>query len=164
MFGAVGSAYQTNVLRARAFTLASYVQWMRILSCRKAIPLKVKLAVAIAQARCPSCGDPLVTLANTQFDHRPALVARPEKDGDYDPPQNDPDHIEAIHKDCHLWRTTGRKPGATKTVTTRNSDVGEAARTRGISAAQAEFRRRILHKEPGRSARPKSKWPKRKLR
>jgi hypothetical protein len=131
---------------------------------RKAIPLKVKLAVAIAQARCKACGDLLITPANTEFDHRPALVARPRINGDTDPPQSDPDYIEAIHKDCHLWRTSGRKPGAAKTVTTRGSDVGEAARSRAITATQAEFRRRLLRKEPGKSGRPPSTWPKRKMR
>lgn len=127
---------------------------------RKAIPPKVKLRVAINQARCASCGEKLG--ADVEFDHRPPLCDRPwiEQIDDYDPPQHDPAFIEMLHGDCHLWRTSGRKPGAAVTTTTRGSDVGELARTASISEAQEEFRRRILGKEPGKSARPESKWPK----
>lgn len=130
---------------------------------RKPIPLKIKLEVLCRQARCTSCGERLGNLANVQFDHRPALVTRgfDEAANDFIPPQLDPDFIEGLHKDCHLTRTTGRKAGALRTITTRGSDIGEAARTKTISASQAEFRARILRKEPGRSARPPSRWAKR---
>lgn len=133
---------------------------------RKAIPLKVKLQVLVRQARCGACGEKLGSVDDTRFDHRPALVARPwgAGAGDFDPPQLDPEHIEAIHVDCHLHRTVGRRRGASKTVTTRGSDVGEAARTKNIVAKQEEFRRRLLEKEPGKSSRPPSRWPKRTMR
>lgn len=131
---------------------------------RKAIPTKIKVQVLINQARCAACGEHLGTLANTEFDHRPALVLREwdEKAGDYVPPQLDPNYIEVIHVDCHQFRTTGKR--GEKTVTTRGSDVGEAARIDSISAKQAEFRRRILRKRPGQAAKKsKSRWPKRKF-
>lgn len=133
---------------------------------RKAIPVKVKLQVAINQARCASCSERLGSTAETEFDHRPPLCDRPwiEDKQDYNPPQLDPAFIEALHCDCHLWRTSGRKPGAEVTTSTRGSDVGELARTASIIEAQEEFRRRILTKEPGKSARPPSKWPSRKFR
>lgn len=131
---------------------------------RKPIPLKIKLQALCRQARCASCGEKLGTLESTEFDHRPALVARPfdEATNDFIPPQLDPDHIECLHVDCHLVRTTGRHKGASRTVTTRGSDLGEAARTLKISAKHAEFRSRILRKDDKTEER-KSKWPKRKF-
>jgi hypothetical protein len=75
-----------------------------------------------------------VPASGMQFDHRPPLQDRPfdTEAGDFMPRQHDPEYIEPLTKPDHLHRTTGRKPGAERTVTTRGSDVGEAARTRSI--------------------------------
>ena len=73
-----------------------------------------------------------------RFDHRPPLEVRPydTEVGDFIPPQNDPQHIEAITAEEHDFRTFGRKPGAERTVTTRGSDAGEAARVRNIKDSE----------------------------
>lgn len=136
---------------------------MKTSDVRKAIPQKVKLEVLVKQARCTVCGERLGALTDTEFDHRPPLVARPyviELD-DFDPPQNDPEFLEAVHADCHLYRTTGRR--GNKRITSRGSDIGDAARTPKLAAAHEEFKRRILAREPGSNSRPPSRWPKRKM-
>lgn len=138
---------------------------MTVSSRRKDIPVKVKLQVLVRQARCSVCGEKLETLQSTQFDHRPPLVTRTydERAGDFVPPQNDPEHIYATHVDCHLHLTTGRKPGAKKTVTTRGSDVGEAARVKKIAEVHAEFWRRVMAKGDEDEQPKRSRWPKRKF-
>lgn len=91
---------------------------------RKAIPLSVKRTVMARQHdRCVDCGEPLDD--TTEFDHRPALWARPVNASgtDYEPAQNDPAFIEGLHGPCHLKRTTGRLPGAERTITTKGSDA-----------------------------------------
>ena len=61
-----------------------------------------------------------------QLDHDPALILRrfSKRTGKYTPAANDPDHLVYRQKDDHLQKTTGRKPGAAKTVTTKGSDIG----------------------------------------
>lgn len=91
---------------------------------RKAIPLSVKRTVRARQHDCcVDCGAPLDN--TTEFDHRPALWARPVNASgtDYEPAQNDPAFIEGLHAPCHLKRTTGRLPGAERTITTKGSDA-----------------------------------------
>lgn len=64
--------------------------------------------------------------AGAQLDHDPALILRPlnERTGKYTPDANDPAYL--IYRDPanHLQKTTGRKPGAERTVTTKGSDIG----------------------------------------
>ncbi|MCW5695840.1 MAG: HNH endonuclease [Bauldia sp.] len=64
---------------------------------------------------------------------------------------------------CHRPHTTGRKFGAEKTVTTANSDIGKIAKVRRLTKAQEESRRRMLARDQGEE-RPRSKWPKQKMR
>lgn len=113
---------------------------------RKAIPDWVKVQAvlnAIAAGKLPHQKErtfqPALDARSIQYDHRPPLNARPfdTEAGDFIPPQNDPLFIDAILTDEHLYRTTGRKPGAERTVTTRGSDVGEAARIRDIQETEA---------------------------
>jgi len=118
---------------------------------RKAIPKWVKDAVLKRQGMaCAECGNPLMDGVRdpnrTEYDHRPSILMRMVNvDGtDYHPPQNDPDHIEALHKACHLRRTVGRIPGAEKTVTTKDSD--------------AHLRKKFNLLE-GRTTKRKYKWP-----
>lgn len=61
-----------------------------------------------------------------QLDHDPALVLRRfnKRIGKYSPPANDPDYLVYRRKGDHLQKTTGRKPGAERTITTKGSDVG----------------------------------------
>jgi hypothetical protein len=117
----------------------------RVSDYRKAIPTATKLEVLLRTIRkhFNETGTlPAVALtagASIHFDHRPPLEARPYDTelGDFMPPQNDPAHLEAITDEEHHLRTFGRKPGAEVTVTTRGSDIGEAARIRNIKDSTA---------------------------
>ena len=102
---------------------------------RKAIPASVKNAVLVRQGyRCAECKQTLLG-GPVDYDHRPALIMRPvnAEGTDYIPPQNDPDHIEALHpRPCHLRRSVGRAPGAEKTATSKGSDVWLAKKFRKL--------------------------------
>ena len=126
----------------------------------KRMPAKDKCLRLAFFAYCASCGDPLGNYPATRFDHRPALVARPWdiKLKDFVPAQNDPSAMEAIHHECHMWRTIGRKPGAERTVTTRGSDIGEAARAKRIAAKHEKFKKRRAKKPAKRKEAKRSKW------
>jgi hypothetical protein len=130
---------------------------------RKAIPDKVKLEVVIQQhSLCATCGQRLGKLADTQFDHVPALQLRcwdPEAKNTV-PASNDKEHIFAKHVDCHAQKTFGSK------ASKRGADVTEIARTKRIAAETEDFRRRMLKKsdpetEVAPPKRPKKHWPKR---
>ena len=132
---------------------------------RKAIPDKVKLEVVIQQhSLCATCGERLGKLADTQFDHVPAVQLRcwdPEAK-DTIPPSNDKGHIFAKHVDCHAQKTFGSK------ASKRGADVTEIARTKRIARYTEDFRRRMLAKliVPEEAIdeapkRPKKQWPKR---
>jgi hypothetical protein len=60
-----------------------------------------------------------------QLDHDPALILRKlnRRTGKYTPDANDPDYLVYRPKDEHQQKTTGRKPGAERTVTTKGSDI-----------------------------------------
>lgn len=115
---------------------------------RPHIPLKVRVKVAerqILETNGSVRGPLLVRLANAQptwseqltcllgylgFDkpelhHDPALILRDfnPRTGRYSPPANDPNHLVYLEKVDHQQRTTGRKPGAERTVTTKGSDI-----------------------------------------
>jgi hypothetical protein len=86
-----------------------------------------------------------------QLDHNPALILREfnEKTGKYTPDANDPDHLVYRTKEDHQQKTTGRKPGAERTVTTKGSDIG----------LKRKFAK--LEKRTKASRRPKQKIPSR---
>lgn len=60
-----------------------------------------------------------------QLDHDPALILRKfnHRTGKYAPDANDPNHLIYREKAEHQHKTTGRKPGAERTVTTKGSDI-----------------------------------------
>jgi hypothetical protein len=96
-----------------------------------------------------------------ELHHSPALIRRPydpsieDVAARYTPNANDPDALVYLPKDVHLEHTTGRRPGATHTVTTKGSDAWVAKK----------FRR--LDRKPKRAAKIASRkqpWPKRKFR
>lgn len=133
---------------------------------RKAIPTTVRLDVVIRQeGRCKTCREKLGVLADTQFDHTPALQLRQwDQDiGDTVPAANDPEYIEAKHKDCHAIKTTGRT-GESK-LSAVNGDVQQIAKIRRLEKKESEFRNRLLVKEDGGEPPPPTKakrpWPKR---
>jgi hypothetical protein len=123
------------ILEAGTFRVADY---------RRAIPCVVKQQVIINQcarwALAVWRDGKIVKASELEFDHCPALCARQYDtvNQDFIPQQNDPEYIVAVLKEDHLYKTTGRKPGAEKTVTTRGSDVVEAARAKKIKAHHAE--------------------------
>lgn len=121
---------------------------------------------------CAECREKVLT-GQGDVDHRPPLGMRGRvpglKDTDpaaYVPHANDPDYLALVHarvKDCHDKRTFGDGK-------LRRGDLTEMARSREITAAQADHRRKMLAKtapepdvEPdGTEAKPKR--PKAKLR
>lgn len=60
------------------------------------------------------------------LDHDPALILRKwnKRTEKYSPDANDPDFLIYRTYDDHQQKTTGRKPGALRTVTTKGSDIG----------------------------------------
>ena len=118
---------------------------------RPHLGLKVKLEAAVRQLRCPDCGRHLGSMSEVQADHSPALQLRTwdAVAGDTVPPANDPDFIVLRHISCHRAKTSGRVTRARA-----EGDVTEISRTNRLADEQAEFRRRILAKEPGKP-RPK---------
>lgn len=96
-----------------------------------------------------------------EWDHRPPVSERQFDTVTRDtiPPSQDPAHIEAIDEDEHDRRTNG--PGGEKRITTLGSDTHNRKRTRDLTAEQAEFVRKMLHKRPGRRRRRTGKIPSR---
>ena len=91
-----------------------------------------------------------------QLDHDPALILRKfnPRTGKYTPDANDPAHL--IYRDTadHLQKTTGRKPGAERTVTTKGSDIG----------IKTKFARLARKKKPKQKIPARANpWPKRKM-
>jgi hypothetical protein len=117
-----------TILIAGSFRVADY---------RKAIPCAVKLQALLDHVRYYGQAN-VANAQDMQFDHRPPLCERDydTKDGDFIPRQNDPAYIVVESIATHLEKTTGRKAGATRTVTTRGSDIGNRSRDRGLRASQ----------------------------
>lgn len=86
-----------------------------------------------------------------QLDHDPALILRKfnARTGRYTPDANDPAYLIYREKAEHQQKTTGRRPGASRTVTTKGSDIG----------LKAKFAK--LEKRTKASRRPKQKIPSR---
>lgn len=120
---------------------------------RPSIPLGVQLKAALIQLGL----DP----ATAELDHNPALSRRKRTaDGGYDPPANDPRHLQWMAPGPHKNKTFG--PGGERRIHTRGSDIGELAHERRLTKQQQAFRDRLTAKESG-AERPSSKWPKRKM-
>jgi hypothetical protein len=69
---------------------------------------------------------------DVELDHNPALSQRKYNPSrrKYIPDANDPRYLTYRLKANHLQKTTGRKPGAARTVTTKGSDVWLAKKYR----------------------------------
>ena len=128
-----------SILAAGSFRVSDY---------RKAIPDWVKVVCAIRAYPTWVEGPLEAWVRSLRYDHRPPLQDRPYNvdKGDFIPPQNDPDHIEAIHIKKHDERTFGRKQDAEKVVTTRGSDLGEAAHIRTVSDTEAIHQAKMASK------------------
>lgn len=98
-----------------------------------------------------------------ELHHSPALILRPyhpqRKDiaARYEPNANDPDSLVYLDAPDHQQRTTGRKPGAERTITTKGSDIGLKSKF-----ARLEGRVKPKRKAPIKS-RGFAKGPKRKM-
>lgn len=152
----------------------------RVKDYRRAIPWKIKAQAILiaAQSEMPWIHK-INDVNELEFDHRPRLEERryDTVKGDFEPPQHDPDGIEPLPKALHAERTFGRKVGAEKTVTTRGSDLGEAARIRQIKDTEAISAARLASKrgdyegaakllsgvKSKKRLKPKRKWPTRKF-
>lgn len=93
--------------------------------------------------------------SDLQLDHDPALILRKfnKRTGKYTPDANDPAYLVYREHDDHLHKTTGRKPGAEKTVTTKGSDIWLKAK---FDRLEGRTKRRPKVKIPQR----KQPWPK----
>ena len=100
--------------------------------------------------------------AKRALDHSPALILRDyyPRDKDianrYRPHAHSPDHLIYLEKADHQQKTTGRKPGAERTVTVKGSDVGLAAKFRRLERSKPKRKAKIVSR--------KQRWPKRKFR
>jgi len=103
---------------------------------RKPITSGLAMRVLIRQGCKDLDGVPFTEQEEIQIDHDPPLLRRDYhvEAGDFIPPQHSLEHLFARRKMSHLEKTTGRKEGATSTVTVRGSDVGEAAHIRDVRA------------------------------
>lgn len=112
---------------------------------RPAIPMSVKGDVLIRQeGKCWRCKQSLGEWKNTQFDHTPALQLRLwcAETGSTVPAANDPEHIEALHVDCHKAKSSGRK-GESKLSISRG-DQQEIAKTRRLERTRIEAAQKRL--------------------
>jgi hypothetical protein len=118
---------------------------------RRDIPERVKLLVFLRQkGRCALTGARLASIWHSPSSTTTLLLAlRPVAPSgeDYDPPQLDPDHIQALHPDAHGEKTRG--------------DQGQIAKAKRLAGAQVEHAEQMAGKEPGKPRRSPSRWPKR---
>jgi hypothetical protein len=115
---------------------------------RKAIPLSVKLAVALRMLGFEGPVD---------FDHDPALALREwdEAAGDFIPPQHDPNFIVIRTKAEHRAKTGGRK--GEQRSTSYGSDQHAIAKLDRLTEDQQKFRQRLLAKDAGERVTPPRK-------
>lgn len=103
----------------------------------------------------------LFPYGNYQLDHDPALEQRhlmhKRKTGTvvYRPEANDPDHLVYRTKALHLMKTTGRKPGAEKTATSKGSDVWIAQKFRKLEGKNKPRRKQKIASRPFQRAKRK---------
>lgn len=86
-----------------------------------------------------------------QLDHDPALILRKFRRDQrrpqaawFTPNANDPNHLVYRLTTDHLQKTTGRKPGAERTVTTKGSDAHMAAKFRKLEGKNKPKRKSII--------------------
>lgn len=132
------------------------------------IGVKAQLYIILRQKALCGCGcGEFLKHGEVEFDHRPPLMFRKRTDdGGYEPAEHDPDYIEALRPVCHKIRTFGE--GGDKRITTRGSDIGEAARI-NRQKRKIEQHRMVMITAGREAEMPKSdagkpwKWPSRKM-
>jgi hypothetical protein len=95
-----------------------------------------------------------------QLDHDPALVLRriSKRTGRYIPAANNPDYLVYRLKSDHLHKSTGRRPGAERTVTAKGSDAWLAKKFRKLEKPKGS-KSKIPSRPFPRSKRPFRKRP-----
>lgn len=95
-----------------------------------------------------------------ELDHDPALVLRKrnKRTGRYSPDANDPDYLVYRVVDEHLHKSTGRRPGAARTVTSKGSDLWLAKKFRKLEKPR-ESRSRIPSRPFPKTQRPLRRRP-----
>lgn len=85
-----------------------------------------------------------------QLDHDPALILRTynEVANYYYPDANDPDHLIYREHEDHQQKTTGRKIGATKTVTTKGSDIWLKSKFNRLEGRTKKKRKQKIQSRP----------------
>lgn len=94
----------------------------------------------------------LFPYGNFQLDHDPALEQRSKglRKGKsyYIPDANHPEYLVYRTKALHLMKTTGRKPGAEKTATSKGSDVWIAKKFRRLEGRVKPRRKVRIQSRP----------------
>jgi hypothetical protein len=97
------------------------------------------------------------------LDHDPALILRPYNSrirdvaARYTPHAHDPDALVYRANPDHQQKTTGRRPGAERTITTKGSDIG--LKTKFARLERGPRRKAKIHSRSFEKSRP---FPKRK--
>lgn len=97
------------------------------------------------------------------LDHDSALILRKYNPrvknvaARYEPHAHSIDHLVYREKADHQQKTTGRKPGAERTVTTKGSDVHLKTKFNRLEGRTKKRRKAKIHQR-------KTPWPKRKMR
>lgn len=99
-----------------------------------------------------------------QLDHDPALILREfnKRTGKYTPDANDPAHLIYREKAEHQQKTTGRKPGASRTITTKGSDIGLKSKFARLEGKTKPKRKMPIKSRGFPKGGPKQKIPQRK--
>jgi hypothetical protein len=148
---------------SKAFWTRAGSSLTKISDLRRAVPLSIKLEVALLQLGL----DPKAC----HLDHDPALALRPlNEDGtDFDPPQHDPRYLKWLSTTEHSLKTSGRK-GESK-LSVSGGDQAKAAKVKRIvrkfgtpqSTTSPDRSESTNFGRPGLGGRdrPKRKWPSR---
>lgn len=94
----------------------------------------------------------LLELVGAHLDHDPALELRKKRRIKgrlvYSPPANSPAHLVYRAEDDHHQKTFGRKPGASRTVTTKGSDVYLIAKFKRLEGKTKPRRKQKIPSRP----------------
>jgi hypothetical protein len=108
-------------------------------------------------------------IAPHALDHDPALILRPYnpriKDvaARYTPHAHDPSALIYRAKDDHQHKTTGRRPGAARTITTKGSDIGIKTKFARLERGPKPKRGPKIKSAGFRRSATKQKWSKRRF-
>ena len=149
-------AVRVEVAERQLFHLHPDSKWIYCGSVNRASPLKLRLQWLLSRIFEDGEG-----VAPHALDHDPALILRSYnpriKDvaSRYEPHANDPAALVYRSKPNHQQKTTGRKPGAERTVTTKGSDIGLKTKFARLENGNPKRKAKIPQR--------RNPWPKRKF-